>query len=219
MLGPQCQEPQYPCAPSPALHPILTKPTPSGGMALVSLPPKLGFFELFSSFPCAGERVLESCLVPIKTVCSHPRVHSCWAESCNCACLGTGQPGRVPKLRVNQSSEWTLILMASQDAVRLDLEEGSGRNVTVLSVQTHWSWASNPIHRPHPTYPIRLGQPAGGSKSQTVLTVRADGRRHVAHSSSFPLKCTKPFPRSCAALQGLPANLVFYLPLPPLAVL
>ena len=53
--------------------PVLTKPSPSGGMALASLPQKLGFFELFSSFSCAGERVLEYCLVPIKTVCSHPQ--------------------------------------------------------------------------------------------------------------------------------------------------
>ena len=81
------------------------------------------------------------------------------------------------------------------------------------SVQMHWSWASNPVHRPHPRYPIWLGQPAGGSKSQTVLTVRAGSRRHVAHSCSFPLKCTKPIPTSWAALQRLRANLVLHLPL------
>lgn len=45
--------------------------------------------------------------------------------------------------------------MASQEAVRLDLGEELERDVAVQSMQTHWSWASNPKHGPHPG--IRYG--------------------------------------------------------------
>lgn len=76
------------------------------------------------------KRVVRHCSAPIKQSAPTPRVYSGW----NGVCVDIGQPRRMPQVTVNQNSERTFVLMASQKAVRLDLGEILKRDVAVKSV-------------------------------------------------------------------------------------
>lgn len=162
--------------PLPAHHPTLALSALTDRIALSW---NLASLSSFLCFMCKrkSRTVL---LFPIKNVCSCPqRAFTLGGEVVIVHALALGSPAEV-----TQSSEWTFVLMASQEAVGLDLGEELERDMEYIPCRHIGPRLSIPYIQASD-----LAWSAGRMiQIPAALTVRADSKRGVIHFWSFPLE-------------------------------